>query len=64
MGDAFGPVDPSVEVWRAYCQAMADAGELVLAAGTPDDPDLRAEGIRALSRYATFALEKCLERSD
>ena len=43
---------------------MADAGELVLAAGTPDDPDLRAEGIRALSRYATFALENFVERAD
>ena len=64
MGDALGPVDPSVEVWRAYCQAMADAGELVLAAGTPDDPDARAEGIRALSRYATFALENFVERAD
>ena len=43
---------------------MADAGELVLAAGTPDDPDLRAEGIRALSRYATLALETFVERAD
>ncbi len=43
---------------------MADAGEFVLSAGTPDDPDERAEGIRALSRYATFALENFLERVD
>ena len=57
-------VDPSVEAWRAYCRAMADAGELVLAEGAPGHPDVRAEGIRALSRYVTFGLEQCLERAD
>ncbi len=43
---------------------MADAGEIVLAAGAPDHADVRAEGIRALSRYVTFRLEQCLERAD
>ncbi|WP_420617894.1 hypothetical protein [Candidatus Poriferisocius sp.] len=56
--------DPSVAAWRAYCQSMADAGEMVFAPGAPDDPDVRAEGIRALSRFVTFGLEQCLERGD
>ncbi|MXZ86510.1 MAG: DUF1214 domain-containing protein [Acidimicrobiia bacterium] len=57
-------VDPSIEAWRAYCQAMADAGELVLAEGAPDHANARAEGIRALSRFFVFGLENCLERAD
>ena len=55
--------DPSVAAWREFCEAMADVGELVLAPGVPDDPNVRAEGIRTLSRYLTFSLERCLERS-
>ncbi len=55
--------DPSVAAWREFCETMADAGEMVLAPGVPDDPNVRAEGIRTLSRYLTFALERCLERS-
>ncbi|MCY3578265.1 MAG: hypothetical protein OXH53_13220 [bacterium] len=57
-------MDPSVEAWRAYCQSIADAGEMVFAPGAPDDPDVRAEGIRALSRFVAFGLEQCLERAD
>ena len=56
--------DPSVAAWREFCETMADAGEMVLAPGVPDDPNVRAEGIRTLSRYLTFALERCLERGD
>ena len=43
---------------------MADAGEIVFAPGVPDHPHVRAEGIRALSRYMAFGLEQCLERAD
>ena len=56
--------DLSVAAWRAYCQSMAAAGEMVFAPGAPDDPEVRAEGIRALSRYMAFGLEQCLERAD
>ena len=56
--------DPSVAAWREFCETMADAGEMVLAPGVPDDRNVRAEGIRTLSRYLTFALERCLERGD
>ncbi len=56
--------DPSVAAWRAFCEAMADAGEMVLSPGAPDHPNVRAEGIRTLSRYLTFSLERCLERGD
>ena len=37
---------------------------MVFAPGAPDDADVRAEGIRALSRFVTFGLEQCLERAD
>ncbi|MDE0700274.1 MAG: DUF1214 domain-containing protein [Acidimicrobiaceae bacterium] len=56
--------NPSVAAWREFCEAMADAGELVLGPEVPDNPNVQAEGIRALSRYLTFALERCLERGD
>jgi hypothetical protein len=55
--------DP-VESWKAFCAALADAGEIVLQDPAPDDPDVRADGIRALSRYATLALERCVEHID
>ena len=57
------PPDP-VESWRAFCAALADAGELVLEPPVPGDADVRADGIRALSRYATLALERCVEHID
>lgn len=56
--------NPSVDAWRAFCETMADAGQMVLAPGAPEDPNVQAEGIRTLSRYLTFALERCLERGD
>ena len=56
--------DPSAAAWRTFCEAMADAGEMVLAPGVPDHSNVRAEGIRTLSRYLAFSLERCLERDD
>ena len=55
--------DP-VDSWKAFCAALAEAGEIVLQDPAPDDPDIRAEGIRALSRYATLGLERFVERAD
>lgn len=56
--------DPSVAAWGAFCETMADAGEMVLSPGVPDHPNVRAEGIRTLSRHLAFSLERCLERGD
>lgn len=55
-------LDPSVAAWRVYCLSIAYPGEMVFASGAPDDPDVRAEGIRALSRYMAFGLEQSLRR--
>lgn len=47
--------------WRKLCALLADAGETILAAGTPDDPLDRAEGFRMLTRLLRGALESQLE---
>lgn len=50
--------------WRDFCARLADAGEIVLAADVPDDPLIRAEGFRYLSRLTKLALEQYVEASD
>jgi hypothetical protein len=50
--------------WRAYCEALAKAGEIVLAPDVPADPLTRAEGFRYLSRLSKLALEQYVEASD
>ena len=47
--------------WREFCDLLADAGEVVLAEGNPDDPLDRAEGFRMLTRLLRGALENQLE---
>ena len=47
--------------WREFCGLLADAGDLVLEAGDPDDPLDRAEGYRMLTRLLRGALESRLE---
>ena len=55
--------DPA-EAWRAYCAKLAEAGEIILASDVPDDPLIRAEGFRYLSRLSKLALEQYVEASD
>ena len=43
--------------WREFCDLLADAGEVILAEGNPDDPLDRAEGFRMLTRLLRGALE-------
>ena len=50
--------------WQAFCQALADAGEEVFAANVPDNEQVRAEGVRYLSRMARAALEWYVEYND
>jgi len=47
--------------WREFCDLLADAGEVILDAGNPDDPLDRAEGFRMLTRLLRGALENKLE---
>jgi hypothetical protein len=47
--------------WREFCDLLADAGEVILAEGNPDDPLDRAEGYRMLTRLLRGALENKLE---
>lgn len=55
--------DPAT-AWRDFCAKLADAGEVILASDVPDDPLIRAEGFRYLSRLTKLALEQYVEASD
>ncbi len=50
--------------WREFCDALKDAGAIVLAEDQPADPLTRAEGFRYLSRLARAALETFVENGD
>jgi hypothetical protein len=47
--------------WQEFCTLLADAGQVILADGNPDDPLTRAEGFRMLTRLLRGALEAQLE---
>lgn len=55
--------DPA-DAWRDFCTKLAAAGEVILAPDVPDDPLIRAEGFRYLSRLTKLALEQYVEASD
>lgn len=55
--------DPAI-AWRDFCAKLADAGAIILAPDVPDDPLIRAEGFRYLSRLTKLALEQYVEASD
>jgi hypothetical protein len=55
--------DPAA-AWRDYCAKLAEAGAVILAPDVPDDPLIRAEGFRYLSRLSKLALEQYVEASD
>jgi hypothetical protein len=55
--------DPAT-AWRAFCAKLADAGEIILAPDVPDDPLIRAEGVRYLSRLTKLTLEQYVEATD
>jgi hypothetical protein len=55
--------DPAT-AWRDFCAKLADAGDIILAPDVPDDPLIRAEGFRYLSRLTKLALEQYVEASD
>jgi hypothetical protein len=50
--------------WRAFCDALKEAGDAILRASTPGTPLDRAEGIRYLTRLLRAGLESQLEFGD
>lgn len=51
-------------VWRDFCRSLEEAGQIVLAPGTPLEPRDRAEGFRYLTRLLRAGLESQLECAD
>lgn len=54
----------SGELWREFCDLLAQAGEVVTGPGRPDDVLDRTEGFRMLTRLLRGALETYLEHAD
>lgn len=50
--------------WSELCDALKDAGNIVLGADQPSDPLTRAEGFRYLSRLTRAALQTFVEHND
>ncbi len=50
--------------WDEFCDALKDAGSVILCKGAPDDPLTRAEGWRYLTRLTRAAFESFVEASD
>ena len=51
-------------LWRAFCDQLAEAGEVLLRPDAPSDPLNQAEGVRYLSRLARTALNMMVDSSD
>jgi hypothetical protein len=61
------PADPRVmsgAAWEELCDALRDAGRLVLGEGVPDSPRQRAEGFRYLTRFLAAGIAVCVEHGD
>ncbi len=61
------PADPSVlsgAAWDALCDALRDAGRLVLGEGAPAGARDRAEGFRYLTRFLASGIAVCVEHAD
>ncbi len=54
----------SGKLWEDFCDQLKAAGQTILADDAPDDPQIRAEGFRYLSRLTRLALKQYVEASD
>ncbi len=54
----------SGQAWSDFCDALKQAGEVILRERSPADPLDRAEGWRYLSRLTRLALEQSVEHAD
>lgn len=64
-----GAARPGAEVrlattWRAFCDRLAEAGEILLRPDAPATPFDQAEGLRYLSRLTRTALNMLVDSSD
>ena len=50
--------------WHQFCDALRDAGDLLIESGVPQDDQTQADGLRYLSRMARAALEWYVEFND
>ncbi|NUO53486.1 MAG: DUF1214 domain-containing protein [Polyangiaceae bacterium] len=50
--------------WNEFCDALKNAGSIILSPDHPSDPLTRAEGFRYLSRLARAALQTFVEHND
>ena len=62
-------IDASTEsrtraTWHQFCDALKEAGDLLIEPGVPQDEQTQADGLRYLSRMARAALEWYVEFND
>ena len=50
--------------WHQFCDALKEAGDLLIEPGVPQDEQTQADGLRYLSRMARAALEWYVEFND
>jgi hypothetical protein len=50
--------------WHQFCDALKEAGDLLIEPGVPQDKQTQADGLRYLSRMARAALEWYVEFND
>jgi hypothetical protein len=50
--------------WHQFCDALKEAGDLLVESGVPQDEQTQADGLRYLSRMARAALEWYVEFND
>jgi hypothetical protein len=50
--------------WRDFCRRLEALGDSLLSDAYPDDPRARSEGVRAITRWLTYALQQEIEAGD
>jgi hypothetical protein len=61
------PADPRVmtgAAWDDLCRALEGARQIVLGPDVPDSPQLRAEGLRYLTRFLEAGIRSCVAYAD
>ena len=64
MSSSINPESRARAIWHQFCDALRDAGDLLIESGVPQDDQTQADGLRYLSRMARAALEWYVEFND
>ena len=64
MSSNINPESRARATWQQFCDALRDAGDLLIESGVPQDDQTQADGLRYLSRMARAALEWYVEFND